>query len=1192
MAARSSASLMSTPKKKKSAIVKGLLIICGIVLFVVLGLGLLLTWFFPSEFVRKELEVRGSELLQGTVRVQTLRFNLLTGLELENVDVELVGRPLLQLKRMNLDYSLLALLRQHLVVNEVSIDGADLALNLPELASRAEPIPELEEQPEPAVPAGIPPIPLDLELESLAITRSNVKVIVNPTLSASLRDINVEVAGGIAQQVANLKGALRVSDITMDMEGKRVRLPLESEFHVMADLGKQHLELETFALKSTPSVTLSLSGTVDQFLTAPILQLSVNQADIELDQVLKVGKDFIPPEVKPLTLGGVVSSKAVIRGKQSEKGFEGNGTLTVALRHVSANAEAFHVDLHDANGSITVKDLVLRDKAPESTSIQINLNTVAAGYQDYAVRDVNVGLSADYFALGPVSCTLTFSGTAKVPPLAPWGALNLPVALQLDALGNVRTEEVTIRDFILDAKDLVKVQVRGEVQPLDAATRLRKVSLSSRFEPATHNVLQLAPPQLLEGVHVSKPPGRDLITIDVSGTLNPDYLPHNVDLTSGVGVSQVGVGFASPAARGLMEQMTLSLKAAYRASPGTLKGSLSSSVALRDLDYAAMAKLAKATVTLGSTFSGKVSSDRAIRELVADNSVTMRSSDLRYTTPTMTATIPEILLSAKTMVDLGGQRYVLQDFHVTSDPILDVAGQGEYSMKDQHFRAAVTVPTLNVGALLQQVSGSAVKAVEGLKPKGTLSVSMEAAGKIPQQADIDQFNIPVHLTTRVNLKDVSAAAAGYRLEGAGGTISLIYEPAPRSMAGLSTDLSVADVHLPEGLPLEHLTDAFAAVELSIGEFNELRLDPVRLGARGAEVRLKGTIAGFRPYLTGKRELGTLLEKLFAQFAVDSSVTLDEFPDVLRKVGLSGTGKGLVTLNVFKKERGPMDLQLFLGGQQLSVSQESLMVQKLDGGIAVRKTWDWQADGPTSRRGQTFRPTDVLAQVQSNVGKRQQFRIEKIDLGFLDIRNLGANMGFTGDSFKVQNLAMSLLGGGIGGNVVVKTGKAFGIAGRFEIARLDLNQLLPEEQRVRGDSQVDATVGLSVYFDKENGALDVSRTELNLFVTHIGREALDRVLVFLDPQGSNPTMVGARSHIKLANPSQVTIQLTRGLMGVEIRFSEGLLPSLKIDRIPVGKIRMFHDVAKGVPHWDMIRNVMELAGSQTYSVKQDGTLVFQ
>ena len=52
-----------------------LAILGGFLLFLVFCLTLLLTYWFPSELVRPELEARLSELLEGVVRVRSLSFN-------------------------------------------------------------------------------------------------------------------------------------------------------------------------------------------------------------------------------------------------------------------------------------------------------------------------------------------------------------------------------------------------------------------------------------------------------------------------------------------------------------------------------------------------------------------------------------------------------------------------------------------------------------------------------------------------------------------------------------------------------------------------------------------------------------------------------------------------------------------------------------------------------------------------------------------------------------------------------------------------------------------------------------------------------------------------------------------------------------------------------------------------------------
>lgn len=113
--------------------------------------------------------------------------------------------------------------------------------------------------------------------------------------------------------------------------------------------------------------------------------------------------------------------------------------------------------------------------------------------------------------------------------------------------------------------------------------------------------------------------------------------------------------------------------------------------------------------------------------------------------------------------------------------------------------------------------------------------------------------------------------------------------------------------------------------------------------------------------------------------------------------------------------------------------------------------------------------------------------------------------------------------------------------------------------------------------------------MTLHITKIGRDALDRVLRFLDPEGSNPSIANARSKVRLANPSEVMVQSSKGMISFEIRFQEGLLRSFKMERIPVGGIKNLRALTQAVPHWQTVTQTMTLMGAEGYGVDEDGTI---
>ncbi len=285
------------------------------------------------------------------------------------------------------------------------------------------------------------------------------------------------------------------------------------------------------------------------------------------------------------------------------------------------------------------------------------------------------------------------------------------------------------------------------------------------------------------------------------------------------------------------------------------------------------------------------------------------------------------------------------------------------------------------------------------------------------------------------------------------------------------------------------------------------------------------------------------------------------------------------------------MNLNVGSEDIHVSQEGARIGDVNGQISVRKRLEWERQAEKGSR-RAFNPTDVLSQLRSIKGQAKSLTIELIDLDFVSISDFSANVLFDQDTLKIQNLAMNLLDGGLGGNVIMTGGKAFGVSAGFEAAHLDLNQLLDEKLKISGDSLVDATIGLSVFFEGKTGGLDLSRTDVNLFLTHIGQEAVDRLLVFLDPEGSNPTLATARSQIKLANPSRVSLQLSRGMLSLEILFSEGVLPPFSLDRFPVGKIKQFQAATEGIPNWEKVVQVMELIGAETYGIDEQGNIILE
>jgi hypothetical protein len=359
-----------------------------------------------------------------------------------------------------------------------------------------------------------------------------------------------------------------------------------------------------------------------------------------------------------------------------------------------------------------------------------------------------------------------------------------------------------------------------------------------------------------------------------------------------------------------------------------------------------------------------------------------------------------------------------------------------------------------------------------------------------------------------------------------------------------------------------------------------------------DLSLKGAVVGLRELLSSTSPRGTQLAKLFAQLQTRLALDVETFQEALQPLGLKGTGKALVALSMLKKEQGTLDASVEIGAETLSLTRDGTELRNMNGGMQFRKSLAWKPDGLMSPPKKQFQPSDRIAQLKSFSRKGQTITIDRLQLGPLTVRNFSTNLAFEQHALKMQNLAMNLLGGGIGGNVIISAERPLRISAGLEVANLDANQLIKTESKIIGDSNIAATIGLTTILQDATGAVDLSRLECSLHITHIGKEALDRLLVFLDPEGSNPTFSNARAQLKLANPSRVTVEVARGQLNLTIHFQGSLIPTFRLDRVPIAKMKSIEKLTAAIPNWETLVPLLDMIGADAYSFSPEGELVLK
>jgi len=1159
------------------------------IMSLLLVLGLLLSFWFPSNLVREELEIRLSEILQGTVTIQYLSFNALTGLKVGDLEFRKPGQPPLTFERLALDYSLLGLFTGTFTINEVLIEQANVSLNIPELTKAP---PTEEAAPPPAGPTSLPTFPLSIDLNSLAIVDSHLHVIVSPDLQVAVSDINLRSSGTVSPEETNLNGQLTIDQLALDFQGKHVQLPLVITFNTQLDLPTEHLNLEELTLVSEPAWRMTLSGTVSEFFTQDQINISLTDTQLHLGSLMKLAKEFIPPEWDTATIRGLLSPTFTIKGALPDTQFQGTIQAGLQGQDLQVSLPSLAIDLGPTSFDIRAEDIRVKKNQPTGGTLSAKVTSQDLNFQSYRMEDLDLVLASDGLASGPFSGNLSVRGTTTIPPDMLGSPIILPFELALDTSGNHLTRQVQLKNLNVDLGPYGNMKVKGELKPHPSSKQGMNASLEVRLSPKINALLSLIPKDQLQGLDLQKGTEPDTLVLRATGALHPDFRPEWAKATATLKLSSLQAKLDSFGAEGTMHQLTFLVSSGYQEHNGAFQGTVGFSSNLSNLRAADRVSIGTSHVILKSSFQGNLSPAYQPTSLRSQDQLQLTLGNLTYQDPSMTATLPSLRLSSKTKEDVFKKDYVLESLRLTSEQILDMGVKGRFMQANQQFDLDVQIPLLHVGNLLPHLSGPMMKGVDEINPKGRVSLALRAAGKIPEAADLNQLTLPLGVNGKLTLRDLEGAVAGYRVQGGNGTMTVAYSPKATPQTQLTTDVALNRIHLPDTLPIREISDTSLHVSIVSPDLNEVQIDSIHVASKGVDLSLKGALVGLRELLSSTSPRGTQMAKLFTQLQTRLSLDVETFQEALQPLGVKGTGKALVTLSMLKKEQGSLDASVEIGAEALSLTRDGTELRDMNGGIQFRKTLAWKPDELLSPPNKPFQPSDRIAHLKSFSRKGQTLTIERLQLGPFTVQNFSTNLAFEQQSLKVQNLAMNLLGGGIGGNVIIAAEHPLRISARLEVANLDANQLFNTEAKIMGDSNIAATIGLTTILQDATGAVDLSRLECNLHITHIGKEALDRLLVFLDPEGSNPTLSNARAQLKFANPSRVTVEVARGQLNLTIHFQGSLIPTFRLDRVPIAKMKNIEKLTAAIPNWEDLAKVLDLIGAETYSFTPEGEVVFQ
>ena len=527
------------------------------------------------------------------------------------------------------------------------------------------------------------------------------------------------------------------------------------------------------------------------------------------------------------------------------------------------------------------------------------------------------------------------------------------------------------------------------------------------------------------------------------------------------------------------------------------------------------------------------------------------------------------------------------------------SAQGTLGQWGERFDVKSRLDRVNLKPLLARVPASFKAPIRGLALSGSAAWDLEARGLRPEAAAFRKADLPLTVRTRLDLKGVDIDWPEKQL----------------LMRGLDfqTTLGLKDnaLDLAGRLTLAHLKKADLEQKLDLApewtfhyqvhQWDRVEILEQALSLPGQTVRhaLSGRIEGLRPFLTGKQEatLAGLLKTL--DLALATELDADLAPLAPLAPGLTAEGRATSRLDLTLVAGKQLELQGELGFHQIHVRHESgTEVRGLNGRFPLNKKLlldrlllkNGSGGFAAARRG-------FFNQLREFSRYKNILRVQEVRLGEHALSDLAMNVYYQDNRLFLERFLMNLLGGSVAGHLfLTQTERGPELQFSTEFAHLDFNRLVKKKVAPAGrDSEVDGNMTFS-FKVTQGGAgerISIDQIGARVNITHIGREVLDRILLFFDPEESKPAIVDIRAKLDLATPENLSLRVENGNLSLDV----GLIllgsrvPAPALRRVPITSLKHFRQISGQLQKLSEFQNVLQYLAANGVEFDDAGNPVF-
>ena len=519
------------------------------------------------------------------------------------------------------------------------------------------------------------------------------------------------------------------------------------------------------------------------------------------------------------------------------------------------------------------------------------------------------------------------------------------------------------------------------------------------------------------------------------------------------------------------------------------------------------------------------------------------------------------------------------------------------------------IDNLQLGTLWDRLPVAFKADLENLETGGTLGITMQAKGNLPDNTKNDDKpkspplwiqllvpantgeNAPVEIETEIQLNNGFFKYPGEKIhaKSLSTKTKLIFKKGQGELTGNFTGNL-------EGLTENPLNPKFD-FHYALNNLNTLKIKQHHLDLMDGIVKhsLTGNLKGLKPFITGQRpiRINDLLSRINTQFTNTNTIDISQAGTTSSEALFGGVkAQGIIESKIKLHQSAGKTLSLGgnLGFDKFGLYLPSgITLKNLTGTFPFSKSLLLDS-GRAKEKSVVFFPAQkkFFTSLRDFSLYKNIIRADALEVKGQTLKNIGLDVVFKDNRLMAENFIFDVLGGSVGGNLFL-TQDHQGPVIKFstEFAGIDSSKLLALPMAKKIDSEVDGNmqVKLNINTGSEDQPVSLGQLSVKIAITRIGSQTLDRLLLFIDPDESKPAIMDTRAKLKLATPHQVMISLENGNLNVEAWLKSDLLGIFKapeLKRIPIAALKRFntiHEQLQALKDLQQISNYLSARGLQ-------------